>query len=115
MVLIDSYNFGQMVIEGKSYHKDVIIYPDESILCPWWRESGHVLKRADIRSLIELRPEIIIAGTGSPGLMKPDEDLQKFLQGEGIEFIAQPTKKAVQLYNEQAKTKRIGGCFHLTC
>ena len=115
MLIIDAFSFGHMSINGKSYQKDVIIFPDGSILCPWWRESGHKLAAADIQSLIEMRPEIVLAGTGSPGLMKPESGLQTFLQNQGIDFVVLPTKEAVRIYNDLSRTKRTGGCFHLTC
>ena len=93
----------------------MIIYPDGSILCPWWRESGHKLALTDIQSLIEMQPEIVVAGTGSPGLMKPESELQTYLQNQGIDLVALPTKEAVEMYNDLSKSRRTGGCFHLTC
>lgn len=115
MPMIDSYSFGHMTIDGRSFRKDVIIYPDATILCPWWRQAGHHLDVTDIQSLIDMRPDLIIAGTGSPGLMAPARDLQEALQKNGIEFVALPTGEAVKLFNERAETIPTGGCFHLTC
>ena len=115
MPTIDAYSFGNMTIDGKSYRKDIIIYPDNAILCPWWRNSGHRLEIADIKTLIDMQPDLIIAGTGSPGLMAPAKGLRDILQEKGIEFVGLPTGEAIKLYNERARTHRTGGCFHLTC
>ncbi len=58
MPVIDSYNFGSMTVDGATYTKDIIIFPDNSILCPWWRNAGHRLEKYDIEALINM-PEIL--------------------------------------------------------
>ena len=115
MSIIESYGFGRMTIDGKSYTKDVIIYPDGSILSPWWRNQGHVLDLDDIRDLIAAAPDIIICGTGAMGIMRPSAALQEHLAARNIEFIAQKSSKAVETYNRMSGTRKTGGCFHLTC
>ena len=114
-MLIDSYNFGKMVISGREYTADLIIYPDGRIQDSWWRRGGHRLALADIRELVEAAPEIIVVGTGAFGLMKPEADLQSCLREEGIELIARPTGEAARIYRENSREKRVGACFHLTC
>ena len=71
MGIIESYSFGRMVIDGTSYTKDVIIYPDSRILSPWWRNKGHVLEIVDLQDLIAAVPDIIVCGTGAMSIMRP--------------------------------------------
>jgi len=113
--MIESYSFGKMVIDGREYTADLIIYPDGRIRDSWWRVQGHRLTRNDIEDLVEENPEVIIAGTGAFGLMKPDQDLSVRLKEKGIEFIALPTEPAVRVYSKTSREKRTGACFHLTC
>lgn len=114
--MIESYGFGRMVINGKVYSSDLIIYPDGQIQDSWWRKQGHCLVEADIVSLIEKQPAVIVAGTGASGLMKPAGELKTLLDHKGIEFIAQPTGKAMEIFNRlRSPDKKVGGCFHLTC
>lgn len=113
--MIDDYTFGRISVNGRIYSKDIIIYPDGRVQDSWWRKSGHKLCINDIRELIETELEMIIAGTGSPGLMKPEEELIELLAGKGIAFKALPSKEAMQLYNTLCVEKRVGACFHLTC
>ena len=115
MVVIDSYSFGNITINGESYRKDILIYPDTSILCPWWRKSGHRLTLPDIEQMISMNPDVIIVGTGAYGLMKPEQELLDILEGKNIDTIIRPTSDAVDLFNSYAQTKHTGGCFHLTC
>ena len=113
--MIESYSFGSIVVDGKKFTSDLIIYPDGHIDASWWRKSGHKLASEDISELIKSEPEVIIAGTGSSGLMKPERELEKLLQQRGIEFISVLSRKAVKIYNDLSSKKNVGACFHLTC
>jgi hypothetical protein len=115
MVAIESYSFGRMLIDGVSFTKDVIIFPDGRILSPWWRKQGHVLTKEDLAELFAAEPEIIICGTGAMGVMQPSAELQKYLKNSAIRFIAQKSGKAVKIYNQLSGREKVGACFHLTC
>ena len=114
--MIDSYSFGCMVLDGKRYTKDLIILPDGAIVHPWWRKTGHALAISDVRDVIAASPEILVVGTGSPGLMQPEGDLCKELEAMGIETRVMPTNEAVEEYNTlRGQGKNVAACFHLTC
>jgi len=104
-----------MVINGTSYSKDVIIFPDGSILSPWWRNQGHALAAGDLQKLLETEPEIIICGTGAMGVMRPTAELKVYLKAVNIQFISRKSSKAVEMYNQMSGHRKVGGCFHLTC
>jgi hypothetical protein len=112
---IDSCSFGRLVIDGKAYTDDLIIHPDGKILGPWWRRRGHQLSWDDLTDLIDAAPEVIVAGTGVSGMVKPDKDLEKKMSYLSIEFIAAPNQEAIATFNELVSKKRVGACFHLTC
>ena len=112
--MIDSYKFGKMVVEGRVYSSDLIIYPDR-IDSSWWRKSGHRLCLEDIKEILEEKPEILVVGTGAYGLMRVDKEVKDYAQAEGIELIVDKTKNAVQKFNELASQKKTIGAFHLTC
>ena len=115
MVRIESYSFGRMVIDGSLYTKDVIIFPDGSILSPWWRQQGHVLIKDDLVGLLAAGPEVIVCGTGAMGVMQPAAELKGYLAANKIEFLAERTSKAVATYNSLSGRKNLAACFHLTC
>ena len=112
---IDACSFGTLVVNGKSYTDDLLIYPDGEITGPWWRKRGHQLSMDDMRELLDSSPEVIVAGTGVSGGMKPDEDLEKELSKLAITFIPLPNKEAIKAFNKLVTQKRVGACFHLTC
>jgi len=113
--MINACSFGSIVIDGKKYISDLIIFPDGNVADSWRRKSGHRLSIDDIQSLLESEPETIVAGTGASGLMRPENGLEKTLAKKGIEFSAAPNQQAIELYNELISKKRVAACFHLTC
>jgi hypothetical protein len=114
-VRIEEYSFGRMIIDGKRYTSDLLIYPNGRVEDTWYRKKGHDLSLDDISTLIKAGPEIIIAGTGASGLMKPEKDLGKRLDQKGIYFISLPCIRAMEHYNVLSVEKSVGACFHLTC
>lgn len=113
--MIESSEFGRMVIDGIAYTSDLIIYPDGRVRDSWWRMSGHRLTGDDIAGLLTSGCRVIVAGTGVNGFMRPDENLGALLEDRGIKFIAEPTPKAVRTYNSFLPQGGVGACFHLTC
>ncbi|THB75775.1 MAG: hypothetical protein D3926_19470 [Desulfobacteraceae bacterium] len=114
--MIESYTFGRMSIDGKLYHKDVIILLDGRVISPWWRQAGHQLFLSDLTAVIDNAPEIIVIGTGDPGMMKPHRGLEEELKGMGIQAVVLPTQKAVRAYNAfKEQGEAVAACFHLTC
>ena len=112
---IEQCSFGVLVINGETYTDDLIILPDGKILKPWWRQRGHQLTTVDLEKLLNASPEVIIAGTGVSGGVKPDHNLKKNLSLLAIELIAEPNEKAIKIFNKLPPEKRVGACFHLTC
>jgi hypothetical protein len=112
---IEKYAFGEMVIDGQSYTKDVIITPN-GVQPNWWRQEGHRLAFVDLEAVISAQPvEVVVIGTGKFGMMKiPKSVIEKFSQ-HNIQIVDARTDKAVKLFNELCKTKSLIGAFHLTC
>ena len=114
VVLIDSYSFGRMVIDGKTYTSDVILYTDK-VDGSWWRKSGHLLQKEDVVDILDCKPEILIVGTGSDGLMKVPKETKKSIESQDIELIVERTKKACDTYNELNNKRKTVAALHLTC
>ena len=113
---IDSYQFGKIVIEGKTYSSDLIITP-QKVLANWWRKEGHNLCLDDLKEALSETPKVVIVGTGAYGVMKVGEDVKSSLQEMGIELVTVHTAEAVRLFNElSSNTNTKAVCaLHLTC
>lgn len=114
-MIIEKYSFGRIAVDGTTFTSDIIIFPDGRVEKSWWRKSGHSLTVDDIKGLINAGPEVIIAGTGASGMMKPECGLEDYLDDRGIEFKALQTEEACRLFNELKDQRRTGACLHLTC
>ncbi len=114
-VNIESSAFGVIVINGKKYTSDVLIFPDGRIRDKWWRKSGHRLCIDDIEGLVASEPEVIVIGRGVNGLMRPEPGLEKVLMEKGIQIKAEKNPEAIEIYNATSSQKRTAACFHLTC
>jgi hypothetical protein len=115
--LIDSYEFGVMVINGKKYTRDVMVFPDQ-VVKGWWRKEGHRLCVEDLKEILDMeaKPEVLVVGTGYYGLVKVSSDVKDTLEFHGIELAAEPTREACQTFNELLKSNRkAAAAFHLTC
>ena len=112
---VDSYKFGQIVIDGETYNSDVIIFAG-SVQSNWWRQQGHSLSSADLETVIEAKPAILVVGCGSPGLMKVPDQTRQYLQDRDIQLEVFDSKKAVGRFNELSEEgSNVVAAFHLTC
>ena len=111
---IESYSFGEIVIDGKHYSSDVIIYPNR-VDGHWWREEGHSLAPEDIWDVLQVPPDILVIGQGSAAQMDVPDETRHKLREVGIEVIAEPTKCACKTYNRLCTRKCVVAALHLTC
>lgn len=123
--MIESYEFGAIVINDKRYTSDIIVLP-ERVIDGWWRKEGHRLHVEDLEEILEHepKPEVLVVGTGFYGFVKISLKVENTLKSHGIKLVAQPTGEATQTFNEllqnhlsidKSKRKVIAGAFHLTC
>ena len=140
---IDSYSFGNIVIDGKSYASDVIILKDR-IVSNWWRKEGHALCLNDLISFIP-SPQggeagipllrsiamgsgeggfplnkggqggCLIIGTGASGMMKVLEEVSDYFNSKGIKVIEERTDEACKTYNSLCNSHDVSAALHLTC
>ncbi len=112
---IDNYSFGKLVLDGKIYESDIIIYPGK-VDSSWWRREGHYLCIEDIRDVIKEKPDVVIIGTGYYGAMTVPQETIDYLKK--VQVIVKKTPEAVQLFNDislKETNKKIVAMFHLTC
>lgn len=112
--MIEHYSFGRIVIDGKEYTKDLIIYPDK-IRANWWRKEGHKLHIEDIKEVLEYKPEILIVGTGYSGFMEVSKQVKEEIEKRNIKLIVEKTKEACKIYNQLYKKHKVVAALHLTC
>ncbi len=111
---IDSYQFGLIVVSGKKYTSDVIIFPDR-VRDNWGRKTGHQLCLRDIAEVITGSPEVLVVGTGASGLVRVLPEVERGVETQGIKLIVEATDKACHTYNHICHSQRAIAALHLTC
>ncbi len=112
---IDSYKFGKIIIDGREYSSDCIVFGN-SVKSNWQRKKGHLLSDNDLQSVIKNKPTLLIVGSGKSGKMKIPNETRHFLLEEEIQLEIVDTNKAVKRFNELSKTGvKIAAALHLTC
>ena len=112
---IEHYSFGKITINGQSYTSDVIIYPDR-VDASWRRKEGHNLQAEDLKDILNVKPDVLIIGTGAFGVMRVPKETMSSLELKGIKVRAMRTGKAVDLFNDlQKDTTAVVAALHLTC
>ena len=114
MNIVDSYRFGLVIVNGKSYTSDVVIFPDR-VKENWRRKTSHQIRLDELSEAIAEVPEVLIVGTGAAGLVKVLPEVKQSLETQGIKLIAQPTNEACQIYNQLCQSQRVVAALHLTC
>ncbi len=111
---INSYKFGEIVIDGRPYSKDLIIFP-EGVSPNWRRKQGHFLDIADLQEVRTNTPQVLIIGTGAYGRMQVPQSTLSTIQYENIQVIILESQAACQRYNELREEKNVSLAIHLTC
>jgi len=112
--VIDSYQFGQISVDGRQYTADVLIFPDR-VEDNWWRKSGHQLCLEDIAEVMAESPQVLIVGTGASGLVEVLPEVRQATDARGIKLIVETTDKACHTYNQLCRSRRVVAALHLTC
>ena len=112
---IDSYQFGEIVIDGVEYDSDCLI-TGSRIQTNWRRKEGHLLTIEDLQDVIAAQPAVLVVGCGASGFMRVEAKTKQLLQQHNIQLEALDTHKAVERFNElSGQGANVAAALHLTC
>lgn len=112
--LIDSYQVGEVVVDGELYTEDLILLPDR-VLPDWRRQNGHLLRLGDLRAALDEMPEVLIIGTGANQCMRVAEEVTAHTREADIELLVFDTRGACRTFNALIGRRRAVAALHLTC
>jgi hypothetical protein len=75
--------------------------------------TSHLISLAEAEYVYEKDAQLLIIGTGQQGLVRIDDEAQRFLVEKGCRVAALPTPEAIRAWNG-AEDNAIG-LFHVTC
>ena len=109
---INSYRFGSIVVEGRTYTDDIYIFPSGNIET---RKRTHTFTKQEIEYLFKEEPELVIIGKGEIGMASLSPEARDFIKEKGIKLIEGRTQDAKEEFNKFSLEKKTAGIFHLTC
>jgi hypothetical protein len=118
MAKIDELTFGSIVVEGKKYRRDILIFTDGTVKK---RRGGflmygsHKIKKQELEELSQGQPEIIIVGTGTNGAAHIAPEAENWAKGKNLSLLVQPSYDAIAKLNELAEHKKVAALIHITC
>lgn len=113
--MITEFSFGRIVVNGKTYTNDIKII-DGKVISDWWRKKGHRVDIEDISDILEAKPDILVIGRGTPGLLKSTASLREYLASSHIELIEKKTPKAIAAFNQLFQGgRKVAAGFHVSC
>lgn len=112
MPIIESYSFGSIVINGKSYG-DIKIHDNK--IMSWQYTKHHTVTSGDVEDIIG-GIDFLVIGIGSSGEVQVEEEVLNLLREKGVGVIVDKTKEAVDEYNRLIKeNKKVAAILHSTC
>ncbi len=119
MAKIDELIFGSIVVEGKKYRRDILLFADGTVKK---RKGGflmfgsHKVKKQELEELSQGQPEIIIVGTGTNGAAHIAPEAGSWAKGKNLSLLVQPSYDAVTRLNELVEQKKkVAVLIHITC
>ena len=113
MVRVEFVKFGELMVDGKIYYSDMIV---------WWDgerefvEKSHILGRDVFSMLLRKKPDMIVVGTGESGILKVSGEVREMSREKGIKIFEDVSSKAVDIFNGLVKDgKRVAALVHTTC
>ena len=119
MAKIDEPTFGSIVIEGKKYSRDILIFADGTVRK---RKGGflmfgrHEIKTRELEELSHGQPEVIVVGTGTDGAAHIAAEAEGWAKANSVSLLVQPSYDAIVRLNGLAEQKKkVAGLIHIAC
>lgn len=111
--------WGNMEIEGLGSGRDFKLWPGGGRAWDWTETGTHHapgVQPADVEELLEHGSKVVVLGLGMERRLQTCPETIEYLEQRSVEYHAQDTKAAAELYNKLAEEGRpVGGLFHSTC
>ena len=111
MFHIDSFYLGAIIVNNQKYTSDIFIGTETIV----HRKKSHEVTEKEFSSLLNLKPDVIIFGTGTSEGMKIPSSFHLTANISGTELVVKPTPLAVEEFNKYSRSKKTVGLFHVTC
>ncbi len=127
--MLTETGFGYIIVDGKKYNHDIVVYPDgeikkrrKDLSKKYRRIYNHTpLSREELEYYLKEAgtPELIIIGSGQYGVLPLTREAEEYLrklESKGVRVIIDKTPNILQLVNELLdQGKKMLAIIHVTC
>lgn len=116
---IDRSEFGNIVIDGKTYDHDVTIdlaghvKKRHKTLSKEVYGTSHMISEAEAESIFEKGSDLLVIGTGQEGNVRLSAEAEAYFAKKGCKVLLERTQEAIKSFN-RAHGKKIA-LMHVTC
>ncbi|MBP1911131.1 Mth938-like domain-containing protein [Thermococcus stetteri] len=111
--------FGRITVNGTTYEHDIVVYPSGRIerrkkeISKRKHGTSHKLDPEELKEYLTEDFDVLVVGTGMYGMLSLLPESRELVKEK--EVLELPTGKAVEIFNDLQKKKRVLGIFHVTC
>jgi len=103
MVFIDDVSFGEVIVDGKTYYSDVIVYWNGAVeMMP----KKHTFGKEDFDALAYHGPDTIIIGCAERGDVAVEDGAKMAAEKAHMDLFIERTPQATRLFNSLVSAKR---------
>ena len=104
---------GEIVVDGKSYCSDMIVWWDGE--CEFVKKD-HMLDMRVFSRLLRRKPGMVVIGTGEHGRLRLSDHIRHVASDKGVRLIEETSGKAAKTFNDLAGSgKKVVAFIHATC
>lgn len=114
---IHSFKFGTVVVDGRKYHRDIIISADGAVRerkGGIWRFGPHSINKEEIEALTGA--EVAVIGLGTLSRAHLSGAAKDYVDDSKLELLLLSSHEATEKINElMGKGRRVAALLHITC
>ena len=112
MVRINSFKFGEVTVEGKTYYSDVVVFWDGKVML---RRKEHIFGMGEFLKILERKPTNIVIGTGVADMVRVAPEVVEVAKRKKVKLFVDKPENAVDIFNGLAKSrKKVVAVIHTT-
>jgi hypothetical protein len=116
---IDATEFGAIIVDGKTYERDVIIRLSGKVekrrkrLSKAQYGTSHVISKAEAKFVLEKGCDLLVVGAGQDGNVRLSPEASAYFAKKDCRVVLQRTPDAILTFN-RSRDRKIA-LMHVTC
>ena len=112
MVTVGFEKFGELLVDGKVYYSDMIVWWDGEVE---FVPKDHILDMGMFSRLLRKKPYMVVIGTGEQECVLVSDEVRRAAKAKGIKLFEDDTGCAAEIFNCLVSNKKKAvALFHVT-